>query len=259
MDREGRQALTQGSEGLQRQAVDPTGTRQGRELHSTRIPRTFTLVVPALRQSTHSPAGSRCPGHLHCQDIRLTTDSLATCSSCHPAMETASVRAQQLRAQIAKAEEELKSLKEQLAQAEAQETEAAAIAGNINGSVWKWPLQAEEYDRYGRQLILPNVGIQGQITSNSIIVENPLLTYFPGQQRLKASKILIVGAGGLGCPAAAYIAGAGVGTLGIVDGDVVEPSNLHRQIAHGTSRVGMLKVDSLVAYCKEWVAHFLST
>lgn len=62
-----------------------------------------------------------------------------------------------------------------------------------------------------------------------------------------------MGAGGLGCPAAAYIAGAGVGTLGIVDGDVVEPSNLHRQIAHSTSRVGMLKVDSLVAYCKEYV------
>lgn len=83
-------------------------------------------------------------------------------------METAGVRAQQLRAQIAKAEEELKSLKEQLAQAEAQETEAAATAasGSINGSTWKWPLQAEEYDRYGRQLILPNVGIQGQITSH---------------------------------------------------------------------------------------------
>lgn len=73
-----------------------------------------------------------------------------------------------------------------------------------------------------------------------------------GQKRLKSSKILIVGAGGLGCPAAAYIAGAGIGTLGIVDGDVVESSNLHRQIAHGTSRVGMLKVDSLITYCREY-------
>lgn len=88
-------------------------------------------------------------------------------------METADVRAQQLRAQIAKAEEELKILKEQLAQAEAQhqdrETEAAAA---INGSTWKWPLQAEEYDRYGRQLILPNVGIQGQTISHLITLED---------------------------------------------------------------------------------------
>ncbi|KAL1868913.1 Urmylation protein [Diaporthe australafricana] len=146
-------------------------------------------------------------------------------------MDTAEKSAQQLRVQIAQAEDELKSLKEQLAQAEAQE-QKESVDIKTNGSAWKWPLGADEYDRYGRQLILPSVGIQGQ-------------------QRLKASKILIIGAGGLGCPAAAYIAGAGVGSLGIVDGDVVEPSNLHRQIAHGTSRVGMLKVDSLIAYCKE--------
>jgi len=61
---------------------------------------------------------------------------------------------------------------------------------------------------------------------------------------------LIIGAGGLGCPAAAYIAGAGVGTLGLVDGDEVEVSNLHRQIIHSTSRVGMKKVDSAIEYLK---------
>lgn len=65
--------------------------------------------------------------------------------------------------------------------------------------------------------------------------------------------MLIVGAGGLGCPAAAYLVGAGVGTLGVVDGDIVEASNLHRQIAHSTARVGVSKVASLVAYCKEYV------
>lgn len=72
-----------------------------------------------------------------------------------------------------------------------------------------------------------------------------------GQLRIKASRILIIGAGGLGCPAAAYIAGAGVGTLGIVDGDTVETSNLHRQVAHATSRVGMFKVDSAISYLRD--------
>ena len=63
--------------------------------------------------------------------------------------------------------------------------------------------------------------------------------------------MLIVGAGGLGCPSAAYLAGSGVGTLGLVDGDRVETSNLHRQIAHSNSRVGMSKVESAIAYLKE--------
>lgn len=77
-----------------------------------------------------------------------------------------------------------------------------------------------------------------------------------GQLRLKASSVLIIGAGGLGCPAAAYIAGAGVGTLGIVDGDEVEMSNLHRQILHSTARVGMKKVDSAIEYLKSFVILF---
>lgn len=60
--------------------------------------------------------------------------------------------------------------------------------------------------------------------------------------------MLLVGAGGLGCPAAAYIAGAGVGTIGIVDGDTVEESNLHRQILHSTDRVGVNKAVSIAKY-----------
>lgn len=68
------------------------------------------------------------------------------------------------------------------------------------------------------------------------------------QLRLINSRILIIGAGGLGCPAAQYVAGAGVGTIGIVDGDVVETSNLHRQVGHSTSRIGMKKVDSLITH-----------
>lgn len=75
-----------------------------------------------------------------------------------------------------------------------------------------------------------------------------------GQLRLKESKVLIIGAGGLGCPAAAYIAGAGVGTLGIVDGDEVEISNLHRQILHNGSKVGMKKVDSAISFLQSYVS-----
>lgn len=89
----------------------------------------------------------------------------------------------------------------------------------------KWPLRAEEYLRYGRQLIMPEIGLEGQL-------------------RLKSSSVLIVGVGGLGCPAAAYLAGAGVGTIGLIDGDVVDTSNLHRQILHSSAKVGMSKVQS---------------
>ena len=87
------------------------------------------------------------------------------------------------------------------------------------------PLNAGEMDRYARHLSLPGIGIAGQ-------------------QRLKAASVLIIGAGGLGSPAALYLAAAGVGRIGLVDADRVELSNLQRQILHDTFRVGMLKVDS---------------
>ena len=64
--------------------------------------------------------------------------------------------------------------------------------------------------------------------------------------------MLIVGAGGLGCPAALYLAGAGVGTLGLVDGDEVDVSNLHRQVLHRTANVGKRKVDSAIEYLREY-------
>lgn len=63
----------------------------------------------------------------------------------------------------------------------------------------------------------------------------------------------------MGCPAALYLAGAGVGTLGLVDGDTVESSNLHRQVLHRSKNVGKLKVDSAVEYLKEWVYAFWIT
>ncbi len=77
-------------------------------------------------------------------------------------------------------------------------------------------------ERYSRHVLLDEVGQEGQ-------------------EKLLASKVLVVGAGGLGAPVALYLAAAGVGTIGIVDADVVELSNLQRQIIHNTSRLGQKK------------------
>jgi adenylyltransferase/sulfurtransferase len=70
---------------------------------------------------------------------------------------------------------------------------------------------------------------------------------------LKQTRVLIVGVGGLGCPAAAYLVGAGVGTIGLVDGDIVEESNLHRQVLHSSARVGMSKVESAMVSLTSYV------
>jgi adenylyltransferase/sulfurtransferase len=86
-------------------------------------------------------------------------------------------------------------------------------------------LTQDEVQRYSRHLTLPDVGIQGQ-------------------QRLKQARVLCIGAGGLGSPASMYLAAAGVGTLGIVDDDAVDVTNLQRQIIHGTGDIGRSKLDS---------------
>ena len=80
-------------------------------------------------------------------------------------------------------------------------------------------LNADQINRYKRHLLLPEVGIAGQ-------------------EKLLAARVLCIGAGGLGCPIALYLAAAGVGTIGLVDVDVVSPSNLQRQILFGLSDVG---------------------
>ena len=86
-------------------------------------------------------------------------------------------------------------------------------------------LTQEQRERYARHLTLPEVGEKGQ-------------------QKLLESKVAVIGAGGLGSPAALYLAAAGVGTIGVIDFDVVDASNLQRQILHGTDRVGRAKVES---------------
>lgn len=83
----------------------------------------------------------------------------------------------------------------------------------------------EQLQRYARHIILPEVGIEGQ-------------------KKLLQAKVFVVGAGGLGCPVGFYLAAAGVGTIGIVDSDTVEMSNLQRQIAHSTKTIGIAKTES---------------
>src|SRR6185436_5047322 len=103
-----------------------------------------------------------------------------------------------------------------------------SIAGGSTATVDAPPLPAlsnEEIARYSRHLIMPEVGLKGQ-------------------QRLKAASVLMIGTGGLGAPLGMYLAAAGVGRLGIVDFDVVEASNLQRQIIHGTKDVGRPKIAS---------------
>lgn len=95
------------------------------------------------------------------------------------------------------------------------------------GYEWEKPFQftADQRERYSRHFLLPEIGEEGQ-------------------RKLLESKVLLLGAGGLGSPIALYLAAAGVGTLGLVDDDVVDVSNLQRQVAHATDRVGVPKVES---------------
>jgi sulfur-carrier protein adenylyltransferase/sulfurtransferase len=108
----------------------------------------------------------------------------------------------------------------------------ASMAGGFggwkaSGLPWRVPqtLTSDQRRRYSRHLLIPEVGEDGQ-------------------RKLLEAKVLLVGAGGLGSPAALYLAAAGVGTLGIVDADIVDESNLQRQVVHTTDRVGMPKVES---------------
>lgn len=120
---------------------------------------------------------------------------------------------------------------EQSAAAAKRLREQGYEAYNLSGGYRQWllhnyeELSDEELKRYDRQILLPQIGIEGQ-------------------KKLKKSSVLIVGAGGLGAPAALYLAGAGVGKIGIVDGDVVSISNLQRQIVHSMETENINKAES---------------
>jgi adenylyltransferase/sulfurtransferase len=114
-------------------------------------------------------------------------------------------------------------------------TDVVSMSSGFNGwkqggHDWQRPrtLRPDQLERYSRHVLIPEVGEEGQL-------------------RLLDSKVLLIGAGGLGSPAALYLAAAGVGTLGIIDADVVDTSNLQRQILHTVDRVGTPKVDSAEA------------
>jgi molybdopterin/thiamine biosynthesis adenylyltransferase/rhodanese-related sulfurtransferase len=111
-------------------------------------------------------------------------------------------------------------------------TNVRSLAGGFTGwkragLPWETPLalRADQETRYSRHVLLPEVGVAGQM-------------------KLLAAKVVCIGAGGLGSPSSMYLAAAGVGTLGMIDDDVVDASNLQRQILHGTDRLGRAKVDS---------------
>ena len=97
-------------------------------------------------------------------------------------------------------------------------------------------LSQEELERYSRHIILKGVGLSGQ-------------------KKLLQGKVLVIGAGGLGAPVLMYLAASGVGTLGIMDDDVVDRSNLQRQIIHGTADIGRSKVRSAAARVKDINPH----
>ena len=110
-------------------------------------------------------------------------------------------------------------------------TSSRWLAGSAPGSRLDCPgtrpfqFTPDQQRRYSRHFLLPEIGEAGQ-------------------EKLLNAKVLLIGAGGLGSPAALYLAAAGVGTLGIIDDDVVDDSNLQRQILHSTDRIGMSKVES---------------
>ena len=104
-------------------------------------------------------------------------------------------------------------------------SERNGVCGSVIAEERLRPLSRDELERYHRNALVPQVGLVGQ-------------------QRIRASRVLLIGAGGLGAPAALYLAAAGVGTIGLIDDDNVDVSNLQRQVIHATAAVGRPKVDS---------------
>src|SRR5579859_5404837 len=115
-------------------------------------------------------------------------------------------------------------------------TKVQLMTGTAEAAKSAVSLSNEEIARYSRHLILPEVGMEGQL-------------------KLKNAKVVLIGAGGLGAPLGLYLAAVGVGRIGLVDFDVVDVSNLQRQVIHGTSDIGRKKLDSAAATMQDINPH----
>jgi len=136
-----------------------------------------------------------------------------------------------LRKLLEEKDEQIGNLQEKLAAA-VSEPDIAYDVMNLGHLEHRDSLSNAEIRRYSRQLILPEIGVQGQL-------------------QLSRTSVLVVGCGGLGCPAAIYMAAGGIGRIGLVDCDEVEVSNLHRQILHTETRIGMRKSASAAVACQQ--------
>ncbi|XP_063545381.1 adenylyltransferase and sulfurtransferase MOCS3 isoform X2 [Cydia strobilella] len=133
-----------------------------------------------------------------------------------------------LRKTLAVKENELFEIKKKWLSKPQLENQMQANPNGFHGQAHVERLPRWAIERYSRQILLPEIGVEGQTA-------------------LLAAKVLLVGAGGLGCPAAAYLAGAGVGEIGLVDYDTVDVTNIHRQLLHGEGDQGVSKVQSAAA------------
>uniref|UniRef100_A0A8W7PPE1 THIF-type NAD/FAD binding fold domain-containing protein n=1 Tax=Anopheles coluzzii TaxID=1518534 RepID=A0A8W7PPE1_ANOCL len=193
-------------------------SKKERKKQQSRLWRVYNPPVPAAVVCSHF-----CTVHKVCQ--KITENRFArTC----PERSTPAMGEMNGEGQIEVLENDIRTLRKQL-QEKVQQLKTLKKHFQKN-CITK--LNNDEIARYSRQIILSEIGVQGQL-------------------KLKKASVLVVGAGGLGCPAALYLAGAGIGRIGVLDYDEVELTNLHRQLLHTEATVGLTKVTSVQSYLEQ--------